>query len=106
MANLNGKFLINKFKGTKMNLFVHLDSEWLKYADGDAQSYTIIVAVPIDYDEETGVLTLQNDKGQVFYIGEWFVQMFWEADSGFKLTENTTSTLHPGTHKLKKRDIM
>jgi hypothetical protein len=100
----SGKFIINKFKGQRLDLFLHLDSEWLKYADGDAQSYTVIIAIPIDYDEESGVLTFHSETGNEFYIDESFIQMFWKSGSGFSLVENTNSTLYGS--KKKNRDIM
>ena len=100
----NGKFIINRFKGQKLDLFIHLDSEWLKYADGDAQSYTVIRAIPIDYDDESGVITFNTETGDEFYMGEFFIQMFWKSGTGFSLVENTNSTLYGS--KKKNRDIM
>lgn len=102
-----GKFIANNnLLGKELELFVGLDSEWLSYADGDAQSYTIIIATPTDYDEESGMLTLQNQKGQTFFISEGYIDMFWEVDSKFKLMENTSSTIKTGKKFRKSKDIM
>jgi hypothetical protein len=102
----NGKFINKTLQGERLELFIGLDSEWLSYADGDAQSYTIVIATPKEFDEETGVLTLENTRGQIFYMHEDTIQMFWIADSGFKLIENTTSTIRTGKSHSKNRDIM
>jgi len=105
----NGKFIAKKLINQKLELFIGLSSEWLSYADGDAQSYTLVICTPSDYDEESGVLIVENDQGQIFYIHEECIQMFWKADSGFKLLENTSSTIRTGKQWLKSaksRDIM
>jgi len=103
----NGKFIATNFLNKKLELFIDLDSEWLSYADGDAQSYTIVIATPIDYDEDCGILKLRNDKGNEFYISEDFVKMFWEVGSGFRLSDSTTSTVHYGRPRNgKTRDIV
>lgn len=102
----HGKFIAENFINTKLDLFVGLDSEWLSYADCDAQSYTIVVAIPLAYDEASGILTFRNDKSQEFYISEEFIKMFWISGSGFKLNDNTTSTIHHGRPRNHKRDIM
>lgn len=101
-----GKFIAKKFMDTKLQLFVGLDSEWLSYADCDAQSYTIVIATPIEYDDSSGILTFRNDKNQKFYISEEFIKMFWVSDSGFKLNDNTTSTIHNSRPRSRKRDIV
>jgi len=109
MANNCGKFIASKFMNKKLELFIGLSSEWLSYADGDAQSYTIILATPIDYDEPSGVITFKNDSGQVFYIDQGTIQMFWDVSSKFKLLENTSSTIRSGKQWLQQkhtRDIM
>ena len=108
MACNNGKFIASKFMDKKLEIFIGLENEWLAYADGDVQAYTIIVATPIEYDEESGILTLRNDQNQKFYMNEETISMFWEADSGFRLIENTSSTMRTGKQwlKPKKRDIM
>lgn len=100
-----GKFIANNLMDKRLEMFVNLDSEWLSYQDGDAQSYTIVMATPIAYDEDSGILTLKNDKNQTFYVNEGFIDAFWEADSGFKLSDSTTSTLHHAK-RARKRDIM
>jgi len=109
MANNCGRFIASKFMNAKLEMFIGLSSEWLTYADGDAQSYTIVIATPIEYDEDSGIMTLKNDRGQKFYVSEDSIQMFWLADEGFKLIENTSSTIHSGKSWLigkKNRDIM
>ena len=110
MANNCGKFIASKFMNKKLEMFIGLSSEWLTYADGDAQSYTIIIATPVEYDEPSGVLTLRNDRGQKFYVNQESIQMFWEDTTDFKLIENTSSTIRSGKQWLKgqntTRDIM
>ena len=104
--NKNGKFIANNLLNQQLELFIGLDNEWLSYADGDVQAYTIVIAVPKAYDEESGVLTLENDQGQQFYICEDTIQMFWKFGSGFKLVENTSSTMRTGKHWIKSRKKM
>ena len=107
--NKNGKFIANNLLNQQLEMFIGLDNEWLSYADGDVQSYTIVIAVPKAYDEESGILTLQNDQGQIFYMCESTIQMFWKSDSRFRLIENTSSTIRTGKNWLKNRknrDIM
>lgn len=110
MASKCGKFIASKFMNKKLKMFVGLSSEWLSYADGDAQSYTIIIATPVEYDEESGIMTLRNDLGQEFYVAEESIQIFWSDASAFKLLENTSSTIQSGKRLLKGqakvRDIM
>jgi len=108
MASNNGRFISKHLMNKKLELFVNLDSEWLSYADGDAQSYTILIGTPINYDEESGVITLKNDIGQIFYMCEEFIELFYVANSGFKLLDNTTSTIRTGKkrHRKTNRDIM
>lgn len=109
MAGKCGKFIAKKFMSTKLEMFIGLSSEWLSYADGDAQSYTIIIATPVEYDEASGIITLRNDSGQLFYVAEESIQIFWPEGKGFKLIENTSSTIRSGKHFLKnqgERDIM
>lgn len=102
-----GKFISDKgLLGKELEIFVGLDSEWLSYADGDAQAYTIIIATPTDYDDDTGILTLKNSKDQIFFMNEVYIDMFWETDSKFALVENTTSTIRSGKQYRKKRDII
>jgi len=105
MANNCGRFIANKFMDQKIEMFIGLSSEWLAYADGDAQSYTIVVAIPIEYDEDSGILTLKNDQNQIFYISEDSIQMFWERSAGFKLMENTSSTISSGKRLLKEQNV-
>lgn len=105
----NGKFIGRKLLDKKLEMFIGLDNEWLSYADGDVQAYTIIVATPKEYDEDSGVLTMQNDLGQTFFMHEDVIQMFWLSGSGFTLIENTSSTIRTGKQWLgtkKDRDIM
>lgn len=102
----HGKFIAENFLNHKLELFIGLDSEWLSYADGDAQSYTLVVATPLEYYEDSGMIKLINEKGKVFYMGEDFIKMFWEVDSGFRLNESTTSTVHYGRPRNKTRDIV
>ena len=107
MASKCGKFIAGKFMNQKLEMFIGLSSEWLTYADGDAQSYTLVIATPIEYDEDSGILTLQNDRNQVFYVSEETIQMFWPIGTGFKLIENTSSTIRTGKKLLTgQRDIM
>jgi len=106
MVSSNGKFISKHLMNQKLELFVNLDSEWLSYADGDAQSYTILIGTPINYDEDSGVITLKNDLNQVFYVAEQFVELFYVSGSGFKLLDNTTSTIRTGKKRKVNRDIM
>ncbi|KKM93794.1 hypothetical protein LCGC14_1204830 [marine sediment metagenome] len=109
MANNSGKFIADNLMNQKIEIFMGLDNEWIAYADGDVQSYTIIVAIPIDFDDESGILTLTNDRGQEFYLSENNIQIFWKEGMGFKLIENTSSTIRTGKQWLKGpkgRDIM
>ena len=105
-----GKFISKNFMNKKLEVFIGLDNEWLSYADGDVQSYTIIIATPVAYDEESGTMTLKNNTNQTFYLNEESIEMFWEIDSGFKLLENVSSTIRHGKRWLKNnkpdRDIM
>lgn len=101
-----GKFINDNLMGKKLEIFVHLDSEWLSYQDGDAQAYTILLATPKAYDEDSGILTLEGQSGYTFYMAEGCIEMFWEVDSGFKMSENSTSTLRPNRRKKIYRDIM
>lgn len=102
----NGKFIAKNLLGTKLEMIIGLDAEWLKYADGDAQSYNILMATPREYDEESGVLIFESDKAQIFYINEDTIQVFWVAGNGFKFVENTTSTMKYRGLSPVKRDIM
>lgn len=109
MANNSGKFIADNLMNQKIEIFMGLDNEWIAYADGDVQSYTIIIAIPIDFDAESGILTLTNDRGQEFYLSENNIQIFWKEGVGFKLIENTSSTIRTGKQWLKNsnsRDIM
>jgi len=106
MAKNHGRFIATNLLNQELEMFIHLDSEWINYSDGDSQSYTILVATPIAYDQDSGILTLQNTAGQKFYIGEEFVEAFWTTASGFSLAKNTTSTVRPNGLRNKKRDIM
>ncbi len=109
MANNSGQFIADNLLNQKIEIFMGIDSEWLSYADGDAQSYTIVVAIPVSFDKNSGVLTLKNDRGQDFYLSESNIQMFWKSGTDFKLIENTTSTIRTGKQWLKSpksRDIM
>ena len=111
MVKNHGAFIAAKLMNKKLEMFISLDNEWLAYADGDVQSYTLIIGTPINYHEASGVITFKNDAGQTFYIGEEFIEAFWTIDSGFKLLENTTSTIRSGKQWLqnkkgKKRDFM
>lgn len=100
-----GKFINKHFLNTKLEVFIHLDSEWLSYQDGEAQSYTVLMATPTKYDEESGILTMLSEDGRIFYLAEGVIEMFWEADNGFKLINTASSTLRPRKTN-KKRDIM
>jgi len=100
-----GKFIGEHLMNQKLELFIRLDSEWLAYQDGDAQSYTVLIAIPKSYDEESGILTMEGDSGSTFYLSEDCIDMFWMAGSGFKLAENSTSTIRPARGQ-RKRDIM
>jgi len=100
-----GKFINDNLMNQKLELFIDLDSEWLSYQDGDAQSYTVLLATPKAYDEASGILTMEGELGHTFYLNEDSIDMFWKYDSGFSLTENSTSTIRPGKGK-KNRDIM
>lgn len=91
----NGCFIADKLLNVRLNLMVGLDSEWLSYDSGDKQSYTIVIATPIHYDKNSGVLTFVNDNGNEFYIHEDGIEIFWRADSGFNLEKSTTSTVKP-----------
>jgi len=106
----HGKFIAKNLMNKELELFVDIDSEWLSYADGSVQSYTLIVATATAYDEESGVLTMVNSFNQKFYLCEEFIRSFWESKSGFKFDESTTSTLRHGKGLLKsrnsKKDIM
>lgn len=108
MASNHGKFISANLMNKELEMFISLDNEWLSYADGDVQSYTMIVATPVAYHEESGVLTFQNDLGHTFYMGEDFIQAFWETSSEFNLRENVTSTIRSGRPytKKKNRDIL
>lgn len=99
-----GKFINNNLMNQKLELFIGNDSEWLSYQDGDYQSYTILLATPKAYDEETGILTMLSETGHTFYLAEGSIEMFWEAGNGFAVSHNSTSTMRP--RKAKKRDIM
>ena len=90
---------------TKLNLSIGLDSEWLAYQDGDIQAYTILIATPVDYDEECGMLTMISETGHRFYLSEGTIEMFWVEGSGFSLFHNSTSTMRPLKGKSNK-DIM
>lgn len=103
MACNHGKFISANFMNKKLKIFIDLDSEWLSYSDGDAQSYTILIATPIGYDTDSGIITMRNDRGQKFYMGEEFIKMFWLYETKFRLTENATSTIRP---RKKLIDIM
>ena len=96
MAKDSGKFISDKLLNKKLEVFIGLDNEWLSYADGDVQSYTIVVATPVDYHTESGTITFKNDRGQIFYINEEYIEMFWEVGSNFKLLENVSSTMRHG----------
>lgn len=100
-----GKFIGENLMNQQLELFIRLDSEWLAYQDGDAQSYTILLATPKEYDEESGILTMEGISGNTFYLAEGCIDMFWVAGSGFKLGNNSTSTIRPQRGQ-KKRDIM
>ena len=108
MANNSGQFIADNFMNQKIEIFTGIDSEWLNYADGDAQSYTLIIAFPVAFDANSGILTLRNDQGQKFYMSESNIQMFWKSGTDFNLIENTTSTIRTGKQWLKNpnRDIM
>lgn len=103
-----GKFISANLMNKKLEVFIGLDNEWLSYADGDVQSYTIVIATPTDYHEESGILTFKNDTNQIFYVNENTIDMFWEIDSGFRLVDNVSSTIRHGKRWLKraKTDIM
>jgi hypothetical protein len=98
-----GKFIINNLMGQTLDLFISLDSEWLSYQDGESQSYTILIAVPKKYDEDSGILTMVGEQGHEFYLSEDSIDMFWKHNSGFAISHNATSSLKP---KKVYRDIM
>lgn len=103
-----GKLIAKKFMNKRIEMFVGLENEWLSYADGDVQAYTLIIATPIDYDEECGVIEFKTQDNSIFYVNEESIDMFWEAGKGFRLIEHTSSTIRTGKQWLqpKKRDIM
>jgi len=102
----NGKFIANNLLNQKLELFVGFENEWLSYADGDVQAYTLLIATPTAYDVESGVITFVNDQGQEFYMDETKIQMFWKAETKFKLIENATSTMRSGKQWLKDKKNM
>ena len=101
----SGKFIGSKLIDIRLEIFTHLDSEWISHQDGTTHSYTVLTATPKAYDEESGVLTMEAIAGRIFYLAEEAIEMFWVAGSGFKISENSTSTMRPMRDK-KSRDIM
>jgi hypothetical protein len=108
MAKETGKFMKKHLKNKKLELYVGDEADWYSYADNDSMSYVLIRGFFKDYDDESGVITMQSEAGRIFWIAEEKIEMFWEADQGFNILETTTSTVRSGKQWLKKknRDIM
>ena len=102
-----GKFIIGKFKDKEVELFTGLESEYIELEQFSTFNRFIIRSVVKDYDEETGTLTLEDLRGRTFYLNEFKIELFWEADSGFELLETLRSMIQTGKSFNKKyRDIM
>lgn len=98
-----GKFIIKKFKGKPINIFTSNENEYIHYADTDMFSWTLIKGVVVDYDVESGVITLQSlTSKKLFYLNEFKVELFW--DDGVSYQEFIGDTING--RKSKDRDIM
>lgn len=98
-----GKFLIKKFKGKKLDIFTSNENEYVHYADTDMFSWTIVRGILIDYDEESGVLTLETlSSGTHFYLNEFKVELFWQSGLDYGEIIGSTANLNKG----KSKDFM
>jgi hypothetical protein len=102
-----GLFLLENFKNIPIEIQVKQDYEWLNYSDSSLMNKVVISAVLIDYDEDSGVITLRSPaSNKIFYLPEDHIEMFWEA--GFNVLECINTSLNGGNRmkKKKNRDIM
>lgn len=100
-----GKFIVSKFKNKEIEIFTSNENEFVHYSDADALAWTLIKAIVVDYDEESGVITLKSIMNRkIFYIDESKIEMFWEP--GFNISECTSNTKRALQGGKKNRDIM
>jgi len=101
-----GLFMARHLQDKKIELYVGDESDWYSYADNDSMSYVLIVGTFIDYEEDSGIITLKTKTGHTIWISETKVEMFWEAGKRFNILEATTSTIRSGKNLNKNRDII
>jgi hypothetical protein len=103
-----GLFLKNNFQDKLIEIHTRDATEWVSYSDADAISYTIILAYCRDYDDESGVLTMESVDNKIFYMGEENVNFFCDAEEGFNVNNTMKSTIQSGNrwNNKKHRDIM
>jgi hypothetical protein len=102
-----GKFIFNKFKGKHIEFTLDRASEWVEYSDHTAINETIMSGTVLEYDEDSGVITLATiEENDVFYVSEESISVFWEHGK-FQLLKHTGNMLNTGRKYIKKdRDIM
>lgn len=102
-----GKFIIKKFKNKDIEIFTGMESEYIELEQFSTFNRFILCATVRDYDEETGILTLESPDGYIFYLNEFKVELFWDAKSDFELLKALRSMIRTGkTFNKKDRDFM
>ncbi|MFA5023480.1 MAG: hypothetical protein WC523_00785 [Patescibacteria group bacterium] len=97
--NNAGIFIEKHFKNKEIEFHCRDESEYIYYSDSMVLNRNIIKGIVLEYDKESGVLTLDN-KGKIFYVNEESIELFWEP--GLNINDIMRPALNTGNKIFNK----